>query len=102
DGRPPRRGIAYCIMKIDELEPVLRARSQRTGLRFQLSRSAPEEALADFEMRTTRKLPQQVRLFYAHHDGLHVSTPPLDIEPIDKLNLDGEQLIRFARFDRSH
>ncbi|MFP2897604.1 hypothetical protein [Corallococcus sp. 4LFB] len=84
-------------MRIEEFSRKLeRDVSLRDG-GLMLGAPVAEDVLLSSERHLGVEFPAGVRLFYRAHNGLSVSTPALEIHPVEKLERRGE-LVRFARF----
>lgn len=83
-------------MQFEEFESNLRKRQQRNGLQLTLNPGASPEMVQEAET-SLGHLPEQVRLFYLHFNGLSVEAPALMIVPIEDLRKDEEGKIPFCR-----
>jgi hypothetical protein len=83
-------------MRIEDLETNLKKRQERNRLQFTLDIGASPEVINEAEAQLGG-LPEQVRLFYSHFNGLSVESPALTIERIEDLRKDNEGRIPFCR-----
>lgn len=83
-------------MRLEEFEANLRKRQERNRLQFILNPGANIELVSEAETNLGH-LPEQVRLFYSHFNGLSVESPALRIERIEDLRKDKEGRIPFCR-----
>jgi hypothetical protein len=83
-------------MRLEEIETNLRKRQERSKLQFTLNPGANLELICEAETRLGH-LPDQVRLFYSHFNGVSVEAPDLRIERIENLRKDKEGRIPFCR-----
>lgn len=86
-------------MRIEEFETNLKKRQERNRLRFTLNTGASPELIKESESRLGR-LPEQVRLFYMHYNGLSVEAPALIFYRIEELRKDKEGRIPFCRMGK--
>jgi hypothetical protein len=83
-------------MRVEEFETNLWKRQEQNRLQFTLNSGANPELVNEAETRLGH-LPEQVRLFYSHFNGLSVESPALTIERIEDLRKDKEGRIPFCR-----
>ena len=81
---------------MEEFETNLKKRQERNGLQFILNPGASPALIREAE-RNLGQLPEQIRLFYSHFNGLAVDAPALRIERIEDLRKDKEGRIQFCR-----
>jgi hypothetical protein len=72
-------------MNIDHLENNFDKRRLKKNLQYYLNEPASEENISKAEFRLDVTFPDQVKLFYRHHNGLIVKAPPIEILNIEKL-----------------
>jgi hypothetical protein len=76
--------------------------SKEKGLTISLNAGSSEKQILDAEIRLNIRLPEQVKLFYFHFNGLQVDNPELEILPLARLSLRFPSRLHFAVFDGKH
>jgi len=89
-------------MNIEHLKINLEKRCLKERLIYEICSPVPEAVLDSIEKKLNKVLPSQIRMFYKHYNGLIVIDPFLEILPIEKLEINSEQKIYFARVAESH
>ena len=86
-------------MRIEHFEKNLRKRAERSGLQYELFGPAEEDLIEQAERKLGLVLPDQVRLFYFHHNGLSIVKPRCEVLPLEQLSRDHNGMIPFAIFE---
>ena len=86
-------------MLLDQI--ALRFEKLQQRLEYSLEGPASEFDITEAEKRLNISFPEQVRSFYQQHNGLRVNEPPLEILPIQGLNLASPVFLHFATLNES-
>jgi cell wall assembly regulator SMI1 len=78
------------------------SRLQKLGFVYHLPGPASELEISSSEQRLNVSFPAQVRQFYQNYNGLRVENPPLEILPMETLNLTSGDRLHFATVDSQH
>lgn len=89
-------------MDLSQIERRLESLSEENGFSFSLGRGASEIQIHDTELRLTIRLPEQVKLFYSHYNGLRVSNPKLNVLALERLSFHSINRLHFAVLDDRH
>ncbi|XXF77594.1 SMI1/KNR4 family protein [Myxococcaceae bacterium GXIMD 01537] len=89
-------------MRIEEFRGCLERRARTSGLRFQLSPPATEDALEQVARVIGAPLPSQVLLFYRAYNGMLVEEPNLRVLPVEELKLASAGRVPFAMVGDGH
>lgn len=89
-------------MLLEHLQLNIDKRVNGSGLEASLVPGVSSESIALLESRLNQKLPDPVRQFYLHYNGLVVTDPLFVILPVEELFVDERSMIHFATADGVH